>query len=151
LPDTGIALTIHYGPQANDTSVTFTGRPDEVREDLTSYFGIPADTGTTLDELVHEATRTTRASALIVRELDARVLPSQPAPSAPAEPTGDPWEAAQKSASPPQDASSALIARIEQCATTDELRRLWAENQAAFGDEAVMQKWKARGRTLSGT
>ncbi|MGW1258441.1 hypothetical protein ACWD5Q_25490 [Streptomyces sp. NPDC002513] len=50
-----------------------------------------------------------------------------------------------------QSGTKALLEQIEACRTIDELKRLWAENQAAFSDSAVMDAWKARGRVLGGS
>ena len=64
------------------------------------------------------------------------------------------WPDSTPPAAPPSAAPAAavrhpLVEVIERAVDLDGLKRLWAENQAAFTDPEVMAAWKARGRTLS--
>ncbi|NEA50468.1 hypothetical protein [Streptomyces sp. SID10815] len=100
--------------------------------------------GLSIHELVVEAGQIAQSTTTIVKGLDARIVP-QPSPSS---------SSARKTAEATpakQSAAGAVLEQIEACTTTDDLRRLWATNQAAFGDEAVMNAWKARGRVLKGS
>ncbi|MFC9736656.1 hypothetical protein ACFVKC_01905 [Streptomyces noursei] len=139
-------MTIKYGKGHEDSWVTFRGTPGAVFEDIASFFGFDCETLTGLvpSDLVIEATQAAQGATHVVRGLDARIVPSQPAPQA-----GDPWTATQEPTKA-QSGSNALLEQINACHTTDELKRLWAENQSAFGDQAVMDAWKARGRSLAG-
>ncbi|MEU6959576.1 hypothetical protein [Streptomyces chrestomyceticus] len=142
-----ITVTIKYGKGYEDSWVTFRGDPEVISGDIVSFFGLDCDTltGVTPSELVVEATHTAQGAMHVVRGLDARIVPSRPTKTA-----DGPREAAQghpKSSAPVQP----LLDQIQACKSTDDLKRLWAENQMAFGDEAVMNAWKARGRALAGS
>ncbi|ONI83988.1 hypothetical protein ALI22I_34030 [Saccharothrix sp. ALI-22-I] len=163
-----MTVTIKYGKGYEETWAVFNGLPDEVRADLIRYFGLDeyAASGLTLNELVINATKvahggpipmpTQAAQAapdeaqvmqLLKDELGARPI-QEPAPK------GDPWADAGSSAgSPPWDISekpavNPMLAQIEACKSVPELQRLWAENQAAFQDGALMDAYKAKGRAL---
>jgi len=129
-----ITITIKYGKGYEDSWAVFRGSADEVQQDIVRFFGFDREsvTGLNLSDLVVEATQTAQATTMVVRGLDARIIP-QPAAA---------------SASTPSDPFSSLLEEIRQCASTDALKELWATNQAAFTDPAVMDAWKARGRAL---
>ncbi|MFJ1932606.1 hypothetical protein ACIOGZ_08000 [Kitasatospora sp. NPDC088160] len=129
-----ITVTIKYGKSLDDSWAVFRGSAEQVEQDIASFFGLNCEsvTNLSLSELVVEATQAAQSTAAIVRGLGARIIP-QPASG----PT------------PPQDtATGGLLEQIERCASTDALKALWATNQAAFADQAVMDSWKARGRAL---
>ncbi|MFI9228965.1 hypothetical protein [Streptomyces rimosus] len=140
-----ITVTIKYGKGYEDSWVTFRGAPEAIPGDIVSFFGLDCDTLAELtpSELVVEATHTAQGAMHVVRGLDARIVPSRPAETADA-----PRKAAQAAAKP-DTTTQALLDQIQACQSADALKRLWAENQAAFGDEGVMNAWKARGRALA--
>ncbi|MFE2104294.1 hypothetical protein ACFXAF_00210 [Kitasatospora sp. NPDC059463] len=131
-------MTIKYGKGFEDSWAVFRGSPEQVEKDITTYFGFDREsvTGLALSELVVEATRTAQSTTMLVRGLDARIVP-QPAPakSVPAGPA-------------PANPAGGLLELIERCPNVEALKELWATNQAAFADPAVMDAWKARGRSL---
>ncbi|MFF9644714.1 hypothetical protein [Kitasatospora aureofaciens] len=136
-----ITVTIKYGKGYDDSWAVFRGTAETVQKDIVTYFGLDGKSvsGLALSDLVVEATRTAQAATMIVKELDARIIPAPstlklaPAPAAPAA---------------PEQTADGLLEQIGQCASTDDLKRLWATNQAAFSDQSVMNAWKARGRAL---
>ncbi|MFI7315493.1 hypothetical protein [Streptomyces venezuelae] len=145
-----VTVTIKAGPGGDDWWAAFRGASYEVYDDVATFFGFERESVTTLNlhELVTEATKTAQGVSTLVRDLGATVVPSaQPAASG-----EDPWAAAQASpAQPPardQGTAASLLEQINACTSTDELKRLWATNQDAFADQAVMDAWKARGRAL---
>lgn len=138
-----ITVTIKYGKGYDDSWAVFRGTAETIQQDIVTYFGLDGKSVSDLtpSELVVEATRTAQAATMIVKGLDARIIP-QPASTAPAP------------ASPPAKSSAespgGLLEQIEQCASAEALKQLWATNQGAFKDPAVMDAWKARGRALKG-
>ncbi|WSJ69032.1 hypothetical protein OG294_24570 [Kitasatospora sp. NBC_01302] len=133
-----ITVTIKYGKGYDDSWVVFRGSAETVQQDIVDYFGLDGKSvaGLAPSELVLEATRTAQAASMVVKGLDARVLPAQAAPKAPQSPA------------PAAETPGGLLEQIEHCASTDDLKRLWATNQAAFSDQSVMDAWKSRGRAL---
>ncbi|USH45869.1 hypothetical protein SEA_VIEENROSE_34 [Streptomyces phage VieEnRose] len=159
-------VTIKYGKGYEETWAVFKGSPDEVRQDIVDYFGFDRDSvaGLTLNQLVINATQVAHGGGNAAASLGAVSLPkaaaastpaAAPAQSAPAASTDDPWAAAGQPASSPAPAAPAaqpeanpIFELIENCKSVDELKKLWATNQAAFADESVMTAWKAKGRSL---
>ncbi|MEU0739274.1 hypothetical protein [Streptomyces sp. NPDC006134] len=143
-----VTVTVKSGKNHDDWWAVFRGTSYEVYEDVATFFGFEREsvTNLSLHELVNEASKTAQGVATFVRELGATIVPS-PKPAAPSE---DPWAAAQAAPAPSheQGPASALLEQIAACQTTDELKKLWATNQQAFADQAVMDAWKARGRAL---
>lgn len=155
-----MSVTIKYGKGHDDTWAGFTGSPEDIREYVISYFGLDRASvaGLTTDEVVLNATQLAHSTRNVAAALGAVAIPSsESAASAPAQATsssggGDPWAAAAGSASsaPAQPEVNPLVAQIEASPTVDDLKRLWAENQAAFAADAnLMSAWKARGKALS--
>lgn len=152
----GITVTIKYGKGYEETWVVFRGSVDEVRDDLTDFFGLQRVNASnlTLSELVVNATSVAHGLGNLAAGLGATVTESHAAePAAPAAPetpapASDAWtQAAATTPEPP--AAPSLLDNISRAPDVPALQRLWAENQAAFADPAVMDAWKARGRALS--
>ncbi|MFI2674004.1 hypothetical protein ACH5AU_31360 [Streptomyces albidoflavus] len=146
-----VQVTVKSGREQDDWWAVFRGANHEVYDDLSVFFGLDSEnvTNLSLHELVSEASKLAQGAALITKGLGATPIPA-PQPSA-----GDPWTEAAHPAAPAevsaaQDSTTALLDQVAACATTEELKRLWATNQAAFADQAVMDAWKARGRALKG-
>lgn len=155
----GITVTVKYGKGYEESWAVFRGQADEVREDLEAYFGLDREATAeyTLSELVVHATRIAHAKGNVAGLLGGTIVkgvnqaePTQPAKAAKADGT-DPWvgvEQGSRQAKAEDDPNRAMLDTIAACASGDQLRTLWAENQAAFADPAVMDAWKARGREL---
>ncbi|MEU3709023.1 hypothetical protein [Streptomyces catenulae] len=135
-----IEIDIPFGGAA-DPTIRLSGPKGDVRDAIGSFFWGDCDTLTNvpLAELVIEASRTARGASQIVHGLGANFVPSQAGTSE----TVSPASSAERSE------VHAVLEQIEACRTIDELKRLWAENQARFSDSAVMGAWKARGRALA--
>ncbi|MEU2854120.1 hypothetical protein [Streptomyces syringium] len=136
-----IAVTIKYGPECGASGVSFQGPPEGVFGDVASFFGLDSDTcaSMTLGELVLEAAQLAQGSSHIACGLGAHVVPQ--------EPNTTPDRA--REAARETRAGQPLLDEIEACGSVEELKKWWAENQAAFADQAVMDAWKARGRLLA--
>lgn len=156
----GVRVTIKYGKSYEDTWVAFSGTPREVQEDIIAFFGLDGVDVPTLDALVLKATQIAHGQSTAVRELGGVVLGSDSSQQAstdqPAANSDDPWAAAQgvqdQLAGDQQqaDPNAALYSAIEAAADVDGLKRLWADNQPAFTDQALMDAWKAKGKALQG-
>lgn len=159
-----VTVTIKYGAGYDQTWVSFSGLVDEVRDDIAAFFGLVCETETklTVSDLVVNATTTAHAVAQVATNLGGTVIearsqpsantaqPAQPATSATANAAGpDPWTQAAQ----PRDAAAAsepnpLLGLIDKASDLRALQRLWADNQAAFADPAMLAAWKAKGRAL---
>ncbi|MFF3017132.1 hypothetical protein [Streptomyces sp. NPDC057939] len=141
MPEEALSITIKVPCGEGETApqVAFRGNASGLREELGSFFGLESKSVTTLTlhEILVEVSQLARSAEAISSGLGARVVPQASAPTPPA-PQGGP------AGSP----ASAVLEQIAACQTADELRRLWAANQAAFAESVVMDAWKARGRTL---
>ncbi|WLW38583.1 hypothetical protein [Streptomyces phage Verabelle] len=155
-----LTVTIKYGKGYEETWAVFKGNPDEVREDIISYFGLMRDSVTelTLSELVVEVTSLAHGKGNIARFLGGTIIPPSeagPDPAPAASSNEDPWAAASSStpsapaAQPAEDPNAYILGEIEKQADVAGLKRLWAENQNFFSDPAVMAAWKAKGKALS--
>lgn len=155
----GLQVTIKYGKGYEETWVSFAGLPDEIREDIIGYFGLDRDsvTGLTLSELVVSATNLAHAKGNVAATLGGTVIaPAQPA--AKSAPASDVWDsinaagqarAKAESAAPAEPEKDPLLTVIEQAGSVDELKRIWAENQATFAEKPeILDAWKARGKAL---
>ncbi len=148
----GISVTIKYGKGYEQTWVTFQGSGERVRDDILSYFGMDRLklANLTLSELVVNATGIAHGVGNVAAGLGAMVAPDaqsgveSPAVSASAT---DPWTEAANRAAEAAPANP-LLAEIATAATIDALKAIWARNQSAFSDSAVMEAWRAKGRSL---
>ncbi|WP_438470809.1 hypothetical protein [Streptomyces asiaticus] len=154
-------VTIKYGKGHDDTWAVFRGRPEEIRADILSFFGMDPETqkGLSLSSVVVNATNVAHGKGLIATSLGATVV--EETANEPAKPpAGDPWAAAAnaKSAPRPESASAAgqptadpnawILGEIEKQTTVQSLKGLWAKNQSFFADASVMAAWKAKGKAL---
>ncbi|MDH6462037.1 hypothetical protein M2302_002212 [Micromonospora sp. A200] len=148
----GITVTIKYGKGYEETWAVFNGLPAEVRHDLMEYFGLDEDevAGLTLSEVVVNATNLAHGKGNVAGILGGTVIPSpQQARANATRTTGDVWaEAAASTAPPAEPEENPVLKLIEGATDVPTLQRIWAENQAAFADSAVMDAWKARGKAL---
>ncbi|MEU9605476.1 hypothetical protein [Streptomyces sp. NPDC048057] len=156
-----ISVTIKYDKGHDATWAVFRGTAGEIRADVMEFFGMDPATqaGLSLSSIVTNATQIAHGKGLIATALGATVV--EETAVEPAKPSDDPWEAASaaQSGEPwPGSASVAeskrenpnayILGEIERQTTVDGLKRLWAGNQAAFADAAVMAAWKAKGKAL---
>ncbi|MCG8926667.1 hypothetical protein [Lentzea sp. CC55] len=167
-----VTVTIKGKGDKADPWAVFYGSPAEIREDLIGYFGLDSYSTEqhTLHELVQlaakiasgapmpagmqasasgdsEAEAEARAMKLLKDELGARPVGESTTAedvwaSASSSPADPPWPTDDKPVVNP------MLARIDACASVEALKKLWAENQAAFADGSLMDAYKAKGRAL---
>jgi hypothetical protein len=146
--DGTISVTIKYGKGYEDTWAVFRGTVGQVREQICGYFGFECKdwTGLSLSDLVVNATNLAHGKGNIASILDARIISDTPNDA----PANDPWAAASASEpeQPTANKSAWILGEIEKAPSIDELKKLWAANQAMFADPAVMSAYKARGSAL---
>ncbi|MCX5236253.1 hypothetical protein OG824_13690 [Streptomyces prunicolor] len=151
-------VTIKYGKGYDDTWAVFRGRPEEIRADILSYFGMDPETqrGLSLSSVVINATNVAHAKGLIATALGATVV-EETSTDGPAKPTSDPWAAAAGTtpvhtvadqAPAKEDRNVWILGEIEKQTTVQGLKKLWADNQSFFADVAVMAAWKTKGKSL---
>lgn len=142
-----VTVTIKYGKSHDDSWAVFRGAAYEVYDDIVAFFSLDGKSVAelSLHELVVEAGQLAQSTTTVAKGLDARIVPQ------PAQKSDAAWKAAEASPAASQGGASAVLDQIAACATVDELRHLWATNQKAFADQAVMDAWKARGRVLKGS
>jgi hypothetical protein len=154
----GIGITIKYGKGYESTWATFTGLAHEVREQIVAYFGFNPEAvkDLTLSELVVNATSVAHGKGNMAAVLGAVAIPAsqegvESTPPASSESAGgDPWAGVDDTTSAPAEpAANPLYAQIEAATSVDQLKELWAENQAAFADTELMAAWKTKGKSLS--
>jgi hypothetical protein len=156
--DRGLSVTIKYDKNHDATWAVFQGSPEQIREDIGSYFGFDRDTvaSLSLHGLVIEATNVAHGTGLIASKLGATVVKEEPndRPATPSNPQGDPWAEAASSqpatpaAQPAPDPNAWIKGEIDKQTTLDGLKRLWAGNQAMFADKSVMDAYKVRGQAI---
>lgn len=164
-----LTITLKYGKSYDDSWAVFKGTPNEVRDDIVSFFGFNRESVAelTLNDLVVEATNLAHGKGNAARFLSAVTIPASEAPPpAPASASSeDPWAAAGvtdngppwdthpveevKPAAQPkaEDPDAWILGEIENQTSVAGLKRLWAENQSMFNDK-VLAAWKAKGRAL---
>lgn len=144
----GLGVTIKTGKGYDDTWLTFTGSPEQVRSLIKGTFDLD-DTDLTLFELVQNATNTAHGVASAVKGLGGTVVKGHNTTPDEAQQTTQQDEPASEDVDP----YVALNNEIAALTDVDSLRRLYADNTAMFTadtDEAKAAKaaWKARGKAL---
>ncbi|MEU8327291.1 hypothetical protein [Micromonospora sp. NPDC048839] len=147
----GTTVTIKHGKGYQDTWTVFKGQLPEVREDLIDFFGMNRSEveSLTLHDLVVNATSIAHGVGNVAGFLGGTVLASGPKPADRPRSSAsgdDPWIDA--GTTPAKPAENPLLGLIKAALDVPSLERLWAENQAAFSDPAIMDAWKARGREI---
>lgn len=142
------SVTIKYGKEFDKTWAVFRGSALEIRQQLLDYFDLPHE-GTSelsLHALVINCTKLAQGSATVAGILGGTAIPasSSPAPGS----GGTAFDEPSAPAEPEAPAVNPLYVAIEQAASVDDLKKLWAENQSAFSDAELMNAWKARGQAL---
>jgi hypothetical protein len=156
------SVTIKYGKGYDESWAVFRGTIWEIRANLVAYFGINVDyaSGLTLNELVVAATHVAHGTGNVAAILGGTPTPISVTESLTGEPTGDaawakigeqpadgklPYGGSQAE---PVDPNVELIQQLEAAASVDDLKKLWAEHQAAFSDKAVKAAYSKRGKAL---
>lgn len=147
--DGEISVTIKHGGRHEDPWLVVRGTPQRVKAQLIEFFDLD-EKGTgeydskSPSDVLYEAVKQADAEYAATKQLGGRVVrKSSAAKAEPKQEDSPPWseERAEEKANP-------ILAQIEQINTVDDLKLLWAENQAAFKEGAVMDAWKARGKEL---
>ena len=119
----------------------FTGSVESIGIDIVSYFGLDPEAvkDLTLNELVvmvtsiaHGGGNAAAAGAIPVSQQRAGS-----------------WGAAAAAASSAPPAEHPVVAQINACKDVDALKKIWAENQAAFANKDVEAAYKAKGKALT--
>lgn len=154
----GVGVTIKYGKGYEETWATFRGLSREVRDDIIEFFGIDSAsvTGLTLSDVVLNATNIAHAKGNLGAKLGATSIPKGDAVNKPA---GQPdeaqgmsaWESGTAEAAAEQaNPNAELYKALEAATTVDDVKQLWAKNQATFAADAELTAaYKARGKALS--
>jgi hypothetical protein len=153
-------VTIKYGKGYDDTWAVFRGRPEEIRADILTFYGMDPETqrGLSLSSVVVNATNVAHGKGLIATALGATVV-EETTTDEPAKPTSDPWAAAASTtpvhtvadqAPAKEDPNAWILGEIEKQTTVPGLKKIWADNQSFFSDDKVMSAWKAKGKSLQG-
>jgi hypothetical protein len=123
--------------------------PGELRRALIGFFGWDAEewADKPLSTMTFEATQVWHAlTALGTTFPDARTVTNHRGTGSNASAA----YAAAKEEAPPPDPKAVLLGQIDEQGDVTSLKRLYAENKAAFdGDEALMAAYKAKGKSLS--
>jgi hypothetical protein len=129
---------------------------DSLKAKIAATFGTEHE-GLTLSDVVINAQRLVTGLGAVAHGLGGTVLASGQAaapadtPAAPAASGGSVFQqaAAGGAAAAPAQESDPILDAIEMAKTVEELKQIWAENQAAFNDSKYMDPWKAKGKALS--
>lgn len=150
-------MTIKYGKGYEETWAGFTGRVDEVREDILDYFGISAEVtkALTMSELVVKATQVAHGKGNAAALLGAMPVSAPAAAAVETAPDkADPWagvEGADESAGVAEAApvGNPHLAAIEKCSSVEELKLWWSSNQEAYNADAeVKAAYSTKGKAL---
>lgn len=170
----GLSVTIKYDKGHDATWAVFRGLPAEVREDIIGYFGLDSASvsGLTLHELTVNATHVAHGVGAVATTLGGVAIGSSQAESAKiaarltggvppkggdpndGEAQANPWarngdEPPAEEEKPAANPNAHLYTAIENAADVDALKRIWAEDQAAFANDAeLLATWKAKGKAL---
>ena len=151
-PTNEVTVTIKAGKGYEDSWYVFRGDAEAVKEQLIGFFALDRASVASLSPF--ETAVNARQIAQSISDVSAKLgavaigaVPSGPSANAEAAalgtaPADDPWAEADEPVRNP------LYGRIEAATSKDELKLIWAENQAAFSDAELMAAWKAKGKSL---
>lgn len=146
--DYGETLTVKYGSSHDSPWIVFK-QPDELalREKVCAYFGIELNDVATLT--MHELTLNVKAiatgSITASAMLGAVAIPAGQTNQV-AAPTGNVWAGLDEEE--PANPFQHVIDAFNAATDVKELQTVWAANQGAFSDDAVVAAYKARGKAL---
>jgi len=155
-----ISVTVKYGKGYDESWAVFRGNVWQIRADLIAYFGINVEyaSGLTLHELVVAATHVAHGTGNVAAVLGG--TPISVTEALTGEPTGvAAWAEVEKDGKAPYGGSPAadvtpvdpnaeLIGQLQTATSTEGLKKLWAANQAAFGDKDVKAAYSKQGKAL---
>lgn len=153
----GVTITIKYGKGYEETWAVFRGRPDEVRDDILTFFGIDRESVAeqTLSDVVVTATSIAHGKGNVARYLGGNVISSGPAQQSSGSTGSAAWaEAEQEQGSRPTEDVQLperhwILGAIEGASSLEELKSLYVENKADFDSVAeLLPAWKAKGKAL---
>jgi len=159
-----MVLTVKYGKGYEAPWAVFHGQPNEVREDIATWFGIEPSAVVELtgSELAINVSQLAQGKGNAASVLGAVVINSAPGVQVAAPASGvDVWAGLDNGTVTagteewPLDSEerdhpfATVINEIAKAGDTKELQRVWAANQPAFKDETVMTAYKARGKELT--
>ncbi|GGN40085.1 hypothetical protein FHR83_007123 [Actinoplanes campanulatus] len=152
-PGGGISVTIKYGKGFESTWSGFKGSLQQVRENVAEFFGLDHDMvqGMTLAEVVLNATSVAHGLGNVSASMGGHVISTSPSsPATSPAPAGDVWAQAGAASKPAESSVSTwLKGEIDKIKDVTALKRLYAENKAAFeADTALTDHWKAQGAAL---
>lgn len=153
----GISVTLKYPkPKYQDAPwiVFHAVSAEEVRQDIVDAFGWEADAvdGLVLHEVVLKAQEAVQAHGGVANDLGGKVLSGGGSKSSA-------WSQAGSRASEqaeggeekePEDPTAWLKVEIDKATSKDGLKRLWADNKAAFNAHPeLLELWKDKGKSLA--
>lgn len=146
-----ISVTIKYHKGYEASWAVFRGESvEDLKNDLADYFGLDRESVTALPlhDVVLNVTQIAHGTQTAASVLGAVSIPGTP--DAPDEGQANPWaQSGGEPAKPSEDPNGFLRDAIADATDVDSLKRLWAENQAAFaGDADLLAAWKAKGKSL---
>lgn len=139
----------------------FKGGVDQIKHQMVAYFGwdVNALGSASLHELTLMANDAVKAGGAVQGILGGKVVVEgdKPAQAAQEGPTGPSvWDQVdgeaggeQRVSQQPENPNAGLIGLLNEAATVDDLKRLWATNREAFAAEDVQAAYSARGKALS--
>lgn len=151
---TRISATIKHPESArykNDNPwIVFEGsEPEAIKALIAETFGLDVE-GLTLNEVVVNAQQQASAVATAAQGTGGTVVDSGRSSGGNGAWGGvNKGQKAQEQQAPSEPARDQIFDLIDDCATVDDLQKLWAENQAKFAEDEVMAAYKAKGKALS--
>lgn len=144
----GISVTLKDKTGAAGTWRVFHGSVAEVVEDIVTFYSIPESTAKDLgpSELVDLVTKMTHGQSVVIQDLGATPISTEVEDKGEFAKAQPPTPAQE--AKPEADPTATLIKALENAATLDELKLLWARNKDSFSDKAVQKAYKVRGQAL---
>lgn len=154
MSERGISITLKYPkPKYQDAPwIVFHGSPEEVREDLIAAFGWDAESVTdlSLHEVTLKAQAAVQGAGEVANQLGGTVLSGGGGAKSSAWSQAGSRASEQAEGAEPEDPTAWLKVEIDKATSGDGLKRLWADNKAAFDAHAeLMDLWKAKGKSLS--
>ena len=163
--DDGVTVTIKYGKSYEETWAVFKGSVEAIRRMVIDYFGVAPEAVTelTTHELVVNMTNVAQGTGNAAALLGAVVIPASESGSKPVQSAGgNPWADLDEDPVTERLSDSAIAHRADVAASQHQhvidafakaadvkaLQAVWAANQHAFSDSAVVEAYKARGKEL---
>lgn len=133
---------------ADNPWLVFEGTVESVREQIIAAFGMEETEGLNLAELVLQAQTQMTAVFNAARGTGGKVVRGGGGAHKPLPYPGPPAPNAAPEKSEEELNRERLQAEIAAATDVDALKQLWARNQEAFKDDALMAEWRAKGKSL---